>query len=238
MNAVACAPVGVNLKMNIFKFDFAKLQENVKRLQARIVKAQQEGKYNKVNVLQWLLTHSSSAKILAVKRVTENKGKNTPGVDRVTWKTDKQKCEAVIDLKRAGYKAEPLRRVFIPKRKGNKKRGLGIPTMKDRAMQALHLMALDPVAETVLDNDTYGFRKKRSTADAMKALFIAVRGNRHCAEWVIEGDIKGCFDNISHDWLMKNIPMDKRILSQWLKAGIIFKDEYSDTVAGTPLKAV
>jgi len=234
MNAVACAPVDVNLKMNIFKFDFTKLQENVKRLQARIVKAQQEGRYNKVNVLQWFLTHSLSAKILAVKRVTVNRGKNTPGIDGVTWKTEKQKCEAVGELKRIGYRAEPLRRVFIPKRKGNKKRGLGIPTMKDRAMQALHLMALDPVAETVLDNDTYGFRKKRSTADAIEAIFKAMFADKDCAEWVIEGDIKGCFDNISHDWLMRNIPMDKRILSQWLKAGIIFKDEYSDTVAGTP----
>ncbi len=233
MNATACAPYGVNLKMNRFEFDFKKLQANVRKLQTRIVKAQQMGRYNKVKALQWVLTHSFSAKILAVKRVTENKGKNTPGIDNVIWKTDKQKCEAVKELKRAGYIAEPLRRVFIPKKNG-KKRGLGIPTMKDRAQQALYLQALDPVAETVLDYDTYGFRTKRSTADAIEAIFKAVSADKECAEWVIEGDIKACFDNIDHEWLKENIPLDRRILTQWLKAGIVFKGEYSDTKVGTP----
>lgn len=233
MYATACAPYDADLKMGRFKFDFKTLRANVRKLQIRIVKAQQTGRYNKVKALQWLLTHSLSAKILAVKRVTENKGKNTPGVDNIVWKTDKQKCEAVRGLRRAGYTAEPLRRVFIPKKNG-KKRGLGIPTMKDRAQQALYLQALDPVAETVLDNDTYGFRTKRSTADAIEAIFKAVHADKECAEWVIEGDIKACFDNIDHEWLKENIPMDRRILTQWLKAGIVFKGEYSDTEAGTP----
>lgn len=106
--------------------------------------------------------------------------------------------------------------------------------MRDRAMQALYLQGLDPIAETILDGNTYGFRKKRSTADATRAIFLAVRGNWHCAEWVIEGDIKGCFDNISHEWLQENIPMDKQILNKWLKAGILFKEEYNDTEAGVP----
>jgi RNA-directed DNA polymerase len=100
---------------------------------------------------------------LAIKRVTENKGKNTPGIDGIVWKTDKQKSEAVKELKKAGYVAQPLRRV-IPKKKG-------IPVMSDRAMQALHLMALDPVAETILDQDRYGFRSERSTADAITGIF-------------------------------------------------------------------
>jgi RNA-directed DNA polymerase len=147
-----------------FSYDWERHRANVRKLQARIVKAQQLGKYNKVKVLQWLLTHSFSEKILAIKRVTENKGKKTPGIDGTVWETDKQKNEAVTELKRTGYVAQPLRRVFIPKKNG-KKRPLGIPTMKDRAMQALHLMALDPVAETILDQGTYGFRSKRSTAD-------------------------------------------------------------------------
>ena len=205
----------------------------VKRLQVRIVKAQKQKKHNKVRTLQWILTHSYSAKVLAVHRVTTNQGKNTPGVDGVTWKTEKQKWEAVRELKRKGYKAQPLRRIFIPKKNG-KKRPLGIPTMMDRAQQALYLMALDPVAETILDNETYGFRPKRSTADAIEAVYKAVAANKDCAEWAIEGDIKACFDNISHEWLIENIPMDKRMLTRWLKAGIIFKNEYSDTEAGTP----
>ena len=233
MNAIACAPDDVCLKQGLFKFDWERHRANVKKLQVRIVKAQQEGRYNKVKVLQRLLKHSFSAKLLAVKRVTENKGKKTPGIDGVLWHSDKDKCKAVMDLDTIGYSAEPMRRVYIPKKNG-KKRPLGIPTMKDRAMQALYLQALDPIAETILDKDTYGFRKKRSTADAIRAIFGVIRGNRNCAQWVIEGDIKGCFDNISHKWLIENIPIDKRILTQWLKAGIIYKEEYSDTKAGTP----
>lgn len=233
MNTLVCAPYDGSLKMSKFEFDFKSLQANVKKLQTRIVKAQQNGRYNMVKALQWLLTHSFSAKILAVKKVTENKGKNTPGVDKVIWKTDKQKCEAVKEIKRAGYSAQPLRRVFIPKKNG-KKRPLGIPTMSDRAQQALYLQALDPIAETVLNNDTYGFRIKRSTADAIEAIFKAVSTNKGCAEWVIEGDIRACFDNIDHEWLKENIPLDRRILTQWLKAGIVFKGVYSGTDAGTP----
>jgi RNA-directed DNA polymerase len=223
-----CAPSN-----GAFGTDIKNHESKVKNLQMRIVKALKQGRYNKVKTLQWLLTHSYSAKILAVHRVTTNKGKNTPGVDGVTWKTDKQKKEAVRDLKRRRYKAKPLRRIFIPKKNG-KKRPLGIPTMMDRAQQALHLMALDPVAETILDDESYGFRQKRSTADAIEAIYKAVAANKDCAEWVLEGDIKACFDNISHEWLLDNIPMDKKILGKWLKAGIIFKDEYSDTKAGTP----
>jgi RNA-directed DNA polymerase len=233
MNTLVCAPYDRSLKMSKFEFDFKSLQANVKKLQTRIVKAQQIGRYNMVKALHWLLTHSFSAKILAVKRVTENKGKNTPGVDKVIWKTDKQKCEAVKEIKRAGYSAQPLRRVFIPKKNG-KKRPLGIPTMLDRAQQALYLQALDPIAETVLDNDTYGFRTKRSTADAIEAIFKAVSTNKGCAEWVIEGDIRACFDNIDHEWLKENVPLDRRILTQWLKAGIVFEGVYSGTDAGTP----
>lgn len=233
MNAYACAPDNVCLQLGQFKFDFKKHQENVKKLQMRIVKAQQEGRHNKVRALQWILTRSLSAKILSVKRVTENKGKKTPGIDQILWKTDKEKCNAVTSLNSVGYKPQPLRRVFIPKKNG-KKRGLGIPTMLDRAMQALYLLGLDPVAETILDGNTYGFRKKRSTADANKAIFIAMRGNRYCAEWVIEGDIKSCFDEISHEWLINNLPINKQILKKWLKAGIIYQGEYSDTKAGTP----
>ncbi len=206
----------------------------VKRLQMRIVKAQKQKKHNKVKALQWLLTHSYSAKVLAVHRVITNKGKNTPGVDGVIWETDKQKKEAVGGLKRRGYQAQPLRRIFIPKKNSTKKRPLGIPVMMDRAQQALHLMALDPVAETILDDEAFGFRPKRSTADAIEAVYKAMAANKDCAEWVIEGDIKACFDHISHEWLTRNIPMDKRVLTKWLKAGIIFKDEYSETEAGTP----
>jgi RNA-directed DNA polymerase len=115
-----------------------------------IVKATQEGRHNKVKALQWLLTHSCSGKALAVKRVTENKGKKAPGVDNATRKTPVAKINAIASLKRRGYSPLPLRRVLIPKKNG-KTRPLGIPTMKCRAMQALYLLALEPIAETTAD---------------------------------------------------------------------------------------
>lgn len=236
MNTQVCAPNDMKIRLPSkfkFKFDWHKLENHVKKLQARIVKAYQSKKYNKVKVLQWILKQSFSSKILAIKRVTQNKGKKTPGVDGITWISDSDKLNAIHSLTKVGYKAKPLRRTFINKKNG-KKRPLGIPTMKDRAMQALYLMGFDPIAETVLDGDTYGFRKKRSTADAVSAIFKSVRGNKNCAEWILEGDIKGCFDNISHDWLMSNIPMDKKILKEWLSSGIVFNKEYFDTIAGVP----
>ena len=202
MNAYACAPSNGWSKRKQDQININIYERNVKRLQMRIVKAQKQGKHNKVKALQWLLTHSHSAKVLAVRRVTTNKGKNTPGVDGVIWSTEKQKSKAVEELKRRGYHAQPLRRVYIPKKNG-KKRPLGIPTMRDRGLQALYLMALEPVAETVLDNETYGFRPKRSTADAIEAIYKAVAANKDCAEWVIEGNIKSCFDHISHEWLIE-----------------------------------
>ena len=138
--------------------DWKKCEVQVKKLQERIVKARKEGRRGKVQSLQWTLTHSFAAKAIAVKRVTTNEGKKTPGVDGVLWSTDKAKYEAVLDLKRNGYKPQPLRRVFIKKANG-KLRPLGIPTMKDRAMQALYLLALEPWAEMTSDHNSFWFRK-------------------------------------------------------------------------------
>jgi RNA-directed DNA polymerase len=175
--------------------DWAKCHLEVRKLQVRIAKATREGKWRKVKALQWLLTHSLSAKALAVRRVTENRGKKTPGVDQTTWSTPEAKAEGVRSLKRSGYKPQPLRRLYIPKLK-NKLRPLGIPTMKDRAMQALHLLALEPVAETTADWNSYGFRPGRSAHDAIEQVFI-LTAKPTGAEWVLEGDIKGCFDQAS-----------------------------------------
>jgi RNA-directed DNA polymerase len=124
--------------------DWAKCHRKVRDLQARIVKATRESIHGKAKALQWLLTHSFSAKALAVKRVTKNQGKNTPGADGVTWSTPEAKSEAISTLKRSSYKPQPLKRVYIPKSNG-KKRPLGIPTIKDIAMQALYLMTLQPI---------------------------------------------------------------------------------------------
>jgi RNA-directed DNA polymerase len=212
--------------------NWAKIHRQVQRLQMRIAKAAREGNLREAKAFQRLLTRSFAAKALAVKRVTENQGKKTPGVDGEIWSTPEAKVTAVLSLNRRGYKPMPLRRVYIPKSNG-KKRPLGIPTMKDRAMQALYKLALEPVAETMADKNSYGFRPLRSTADAIQQCWIALN-KKTSPFWILEGDIKGCFDNISHDWLMTNIPMDKDILRKWLKAGYIDLGTLYATSAGTP----
>jgi len=212
--------------------DWNTTHQNVRRLQTRIVQATKEGRWGKVKALQRLLTHSFSGKALAVKRVTENQGRKTPGVDGETWTMPSQKAKAIHRLQQHGYRPKPLRRVYIPKSSG-KMRPLGIPCMLDRAMQALYLLALDPISETRGDINSYGFRKERSTADAIEQAFAAL-SRKNSAQWILEGDIKACFDRISHDWLVTHIPMEKAVLQKWLKAGFIDKYVLYATEEGTP----
>lgn len=211
---------------------WAKTFQGVRRLQIRIAKAAKDEDWRKVRFLQRLLVRSIAAKAVAVRRVTENQGRKSSGVDGVTWSTPKEKVRAIAALETRGYRPKPLLRVHIPKANGGK-RPLGIPTMKDRAMQALYWLALDPVAETRGDPNSYGFRSGRSTADAIVQCHNGL-ARQHSPEWVLEGDIKGCFDNISHEWLVRHVPMDKRVLLGWLKAGYVEGRTLFSTVAGTP----
>jgi len=212
--------------------DWAALHRQVQRLQVRIAKAVKENRFGRVRALQWVLTHSFAAKALAVRRVTSNRGRSTPGVDGRVWRTPRQKMLAIRSLQRRGYRAQPLRRIYIPKSRGGR-RPLGIPTMRDRAIQALYLLALNPVAETRADPNSYGFRLKRSTADALGQCFIAL-AKSYSAEWVLEGDIESCFDRISHEWLLEHVLIDRSILRSWLTSGYFEEARFFATEQGTP----
>src|SRR5947209_6136291 len=222
----------IDMPLTWHQINWRDAERNVRRLQTRIAQATKAGKWGKVKALQRLLTHSYSSKALAVRRVTENTGKRTPGVDGETWKTPEQKIAAIDSLQQRGYHPRPLRRVYILKSNGAQ-RPLSIPTMRDRAMQALYLLALDPIAEALADPNSYGFRTARSAADAIEACFIALCKNDR-AEWILEGDIRSCFDKISHAWLVAHIPMEKAMLKKWLKAGYVERHCFHATEEGTP----
>lgn len=212
------------------EIDWAAAEHYVRKLQARIVKAQKEGRIGKVKALQRLLTTSFYAKALAVKRVTENTGKRTSGVDKECWTTPKAKFEAISRLKRNGYHPQPLKRIYIPKKNG-KKRPLSLPTMTDRAMQTLYRFALEPLAELSADPCSFGFRTARCPQDAIEQCFNNL-AKGVSPQWILEGDIKGCFDNISHDWILEHIPMDGQLLRKWLKSGYIETKKLFPTEVG------
>ncbi len=140
--------------------------------------------------------------------------------------------QAALSLKRHGYKTKPLKRIYIPKKQKGKLRPLSIPPMMCRAQQALHLLSLEPVAEIKADRNAYGFRPLRSTADAIGQCFI-ILSRKASAQYILEGDIRACFDEISHEFLVANAPMDKEILKKWLAAGYIDKKKYHSTTQGT-----
>lgn len=219
INSMTCQSEKISdIKWKDIKWE--KAEKYVKRLQIRIVKAVKTKKWNLVKRLQHLLINSFFAKALSIKKVTTNKGKKTAGIDGVMWNKEEDKKMAIFELSTIKYKALPTKRIYIPKKNG-KLRPLSIPTMKDRAMQTLQLLGLQPIEETLGDKNSYGFRKYRSCQDAMSRIFMSL-SHKNDPEWILEGDIKGCFDNISHEWILKNIPMDKTILKEFLKAGFIY----------------
>lgn len=215
------------------KIPLNKAKIHVKRLQTRIAKAVKNGQYRLAKRLQHLLTHCYYAKVLAVKRVTSNRGRRSAGIDGERWSTAQEKVKAVHHLSDKGYRAKPLRRVFIPKPNSGKLRPLSIPTMYDRAMQALYAMALTPWGETTADRTSFGFRTGRNAQDAASYTFQCLC-RKNSAQWILEGDIKGCFDNFAHSWILDNIPLNKRILNQFLKAGYIYDGILYRNETGTP----
>ena len=228
--------VGKREKSDIFQMtkwgeiNWEKAEKYVNRLQIRIVKAKLMNKKNLVKRLQYLLVNSFYAKAIAVRKVTTNKGRKSAGIDGEIWNTEKLKMQGILKLNNKGYKAKPTRRIYIKKANG-KQRPLSIPTMTDRAMQTLHLLALQPIEETQADKGSFGFRMYRGCQDAMQRIFN-VLSRKNSAEWILEGDIKGCFDNISHEWLINNIEMNKKVLKEFIKAGYVYKKKLFPTNQG------
>lgn len=214
------------------EINFQAAENCVKKLQKRIAKAFCNDEVEKMAFLQNKLIHSFYAKALAVKYVTSNGGKNTPGIDDIIWRNPNDKFNAISDLRRRGYKPIPLKRIYIPKADG-KLRPLSIPTMKDRAMQTLYKFALEPIGEATADSCSFAYLSGRSARDAIIRM-DNILSEIPEFEWVIKSDIKACFDNISHEWVMEHIPMDKMILRQFLECGYIEKSTYYTIDRGVP----
>lgn len=213
--------------------NWAGCHRRVRSLQNRIVQAVQAGAWRKVKRLSYLLVNSFSGRALAVKRVTENRGKKTAGMDGELWDTPEKKAKGTERIRNwKGYRPVALKRIYIPKKNG-KRRPLSIPAMEDRARQALWLQALQPIAETQADPNSYGFRPRRQCADAIDQCFKVLR-QEASSGWILEGDIEGFFDHIAFSWIEAHIPINPKVLGQWLRSGFIDQEQWFPSEAGVP----
>jgi RNA-directed DNA polymerase len=211
---------------------WASCHRQVRSRQRRSVQAVQAGVWRKVTRLSSLVVHSFAGRALAVKRVTENTGKKTPGVDGDLWDTPAKTAQAVARIGRwRGYRPAPWKRIDIPKKHGPQ-RPRSMPTLTDRARQAVDLQALQPIAETG-DHHSYGVRPKRRCAEAIDPCLKVLRQHTS-ATWIWEGDSQGCFDNMRLPWLEAHIPMHKRVWSRWLHSGFLDRGTRLPTTAGVP----
>ena len=223
-----------NLTVVWNEIDWRKLEKRVFKLQKRIYRASKRGDVRAVRKLQKTLMRSWSGKCIAVRRVTQdNQGRKTAGVDGIKSLTPLKRLKLVDNLKLTS-KARPVRRVMIPKPGSKEQRGLGIPTINDRAVQALVKQALEPEWEAQFEQNSYGFRPGRSCHDAIEAIFGSINQK---AKYVLDADIAKCFDRINQSELLKKVntfPTMRKQLRAWLKAGIMDGNTLFPTHEGTP----
>ncbi len=221
------------------RVNWTQVKHQVEILQQKIFRDTQKGDFRAVNQFQKLLVKSLSARLWVVYLTTEvNSGRSTPGMDGCLYKTTKKKLELVESLKLKKYKPNPVKIVWIPKPSGGKRK-LGIPTIRDRAMQALILLAMDPEWEAKFEPHSFGFRPGRSAIDAVYHIWTTIRsykGRKPHPGWVFDADISNCFDNIDHEALLTKLNGSsfKKIIRAWLKCGAISGIGFEKTEKGTP----
>ena len=214
------------------------VEDDVRRLRQRIFTATQAGDWKKVRNLQKLMLRSRANALASVRRVTEiNAGRKTAGVDRrlVVDDQDKAKMAAWLQHGAAAWTPRPVKRVFIPKA-GGKRRGLGIPVIADRCLQALTVTALEPEWEARFESRSYGFRPGRSCQDAMQSIFVTARGKTCKRQWVLDADLAAAFDRIDHDHLLDQLGSfpARGPVAAWLRAGVIDQGRFAPTEQGSP----
>ncbi|NES07973.1 MAG: group II intron reverse transcriptase/maturase [Okeania sp. SIO2F4] len=227
-------PVCINPNLKWRDINWKRVEKNVFKLQKLIYRASSRGEIRKMRKYQRLLTKSYCARLLAVRRVTQdNQGKKTAGIDGIKNLPPMQRFNLVDLLNTRYLKASPTRRVWIPKPGRDEKRPLGIPTMYDRALQALVKLGMEPEWEARFEPNSYGFRPGRSTHDAIEAIFLSIEKK---PKYILDADISKCFDRINHDALLRKVGQTpyRRLIKQWLRAGVFDNKQFSNTVEGTP----
>lgn len=228
-----------NKNSNWHNIPWKEYNKKVQDLQNKIVKAKLENNMKLVYQLQNQLVNSLEGRAIAIRNVVTSSGAKTSGVDKITWTTPEQRMKAIellgnITKNPNTYKSSPLKRIMISKANSTELRPLGIPTMLDRAVQAVYLLAVDPVVETNSDKNSFGFRKFRSQHDAI-AYIRSILDKKVSPNYILEADISKCFDKINHKFLLQNTPIcHKHVLNQWLSSGYIFENKLFNTTEGTP----
>jgi RNA-directed DNA polymerase len=219
--------------------EWAVHERHVRRMQEQIFRATRSGAWKAVKNLQKLLARSRSARLVAVKRVTqENKGRHTAGIDGKTYLSSRARLALVGEIGQidaSNYWCSPVLRKYIPKARGGK-RPLGIPTVKDRVVQMIVKAALEPEWEAKFEPNSFGFRPGRCCQDAVKQIWLTIKAvqGRTTSAWILDADISKCFDNIDHEALLRRVPVFARTIRRWLKAGVVEFGKYYKTKAGTP----
>jgi len=211
--------------------NWCKIEKSVVKLQARLAKAYSQGNMAKVAALQRIMVNSFNASLAAVNLTYRSQGKRTVGVDNKRWNNDEDLFNAALDLRNKNYNHKPYRRINIPKANGSL-RPINLPTLLDRAMQHLYKLGLEPIADCTADKNSFGFRKGTGCHNAFAKCREILE---HGAEWILECDIKSCFDSIDHSWLMANIPIEKNMLWQFLSCGYVENNKnLCETLVGIP----